>query len=145
MLLERQADLKEEGKALLAFEPGTDTLEKYKEQMEGFLAKFEDLDQTALAQHVIHRRIVLNLLDQALSRDDDTGRYQLEAVVHRLIHPMRKGSEEVEFEEQNLWVLDERLTYHDFLESDKELRASTRVETTSRTRPDLLAVFNRTL
>ena len=119
VLLERQADLKEEGKALLAFEPETDTLEKYKQQMEGVLAKFEDLDQTALAQHVIHRRIVLNLLDQALSRDDDTGRYQLEAVVHRLIHPMRKGSDEVEFEEQNLWVLDDRLTYHEFLELDK--------------------------
>jgi hypothetical protein len=36
VLLERQADLKEEGKALLAFEPETDTLEKYKQQMEGF-------------------------------------------------------------------------------------------------------------
>ena len=145
VLLERQADLKEEGKALLAFAPGSDTLEQYKVQMHGFLAKFEDLDQTALAQHVIHRRIVLNLLDQALRRNDDTGRYQLEAVVHRLIHPMRKSSDDVEFEEQNLWILDDRLTYHDFLESDNELRSSLRIQSVSQTRPDLLAVFNRTL
>jgi hypothetical protein len=75
----------------------------------------------------------------------DTGRYQLEAVVHRLIHPMRKGSDEIEFEEQNLWILDDRLTYHDFMESDKELRVSDHLENESQTRPDLLVVFNRTL
>jgi hypothetical protein len=143
--VERQADLKAEGKALLEFEPGSDALEQYKAQMEGFLAKFEELDQTALAQHIVHRRIVLNLLDQALSRDDSTGRYQLEAVIHRLIHPMRKSSDEIEFEEQNLWILDDRLTYHDFLESDKELRSSERIDSDSRTRPDLLAVFDRIL
>lgn len=145
VLLERQASLKKEGRELLAFAPGAETLERYKAQMDGFLSRFEDLDQTALAQHVIHRRTVLNLLDQALQRDDETGRYQLEAVVHRLIHPMRKSSEDVEFEEQNLWILDDRLTYHDFLESDQELRASDRIESDSRTRPDILAVFNRTL
>ena len=90
--VEQQADLKAEGRALLAFETGTETLEQYQTQMEGFLAKFEELNQTSLAQHVIHRRIVLNLLDKALQRDDDTGRYQLEAVVHRLVHPMRKAA-----------------------------------------------------
>jgi hypothetical protein len=126
--VERQADLEEEGRALLAFEPGSDTMEVYQTQMDGFFEKFEDLDQTALAQYVIHRRIVLNLLEQALRRDDGTGRYQLEAVVHRLIHPMRKGSDEIEFEEQNLWILDDRLTYHDFMESDKELRVSDRLK-----------------
>jgi hypothetical protein len=143
--VEQQADLKEEGKAILAFEAGSDTLEQYQRQMEGFLDKFEELNQTSLAQHVIHRRIVLNLLDKALQRDDDTGRYQLEAVVHRLVHPMRKSSDEIEFEEQNLWILDDRLTYHDFMDSDKELRASERIESMSATRPDILAVFNRTL
>jgi hypothetical protein len=143
--VEQKADLKEEGRALLAFEPGSDTLAQYQKQMEGFVEKFEELDQTSLAQHVIHRRIVLNLLDQALQRDDDTGRYQLEAVVHRLVHPMRKSSDEIEFEEQNLWILDDRLTYHEFMESDKELRASERMESESASRPDILAVFNRTL
>lgn len=143
--VERQTDLKEEGRALLAFDPGPGMMETYETQMNGFIEKFEELDQTALAQHVVHRRIVLNLLDQALSRDTETGTYQLEAVVHRLIHPMRKGSDEVEFEEQNLWILDDRLTYHDFMESDKELRSSDRLDNDSRTRPDLLAVFDRTL
>jgi hypothetical protein len=58
---------------------------------------------------------------------------------------MRKSSDEIEFEEQNLWILDDRLTYHDFMESDKELRSSERIQSDSRTRPDLLAVFDRTL
>lgn len=145
VLLERQAALKEEGRRLLAFEPGSDMLNDYQAQMEGFFERFEDLDQTALAQYVVHRRVVLNLLDRALQKDDATGRYQLEAVIHRLIHPMRKGSEEVEFEEQNLWVLDDRLTYHDFLESDRQLRSSKRLESGSQLRPDLLVVFDRTL
>jgi hypothetical protein len=143
--VEQQADLKEEGKAILAFDAGSDTFDQYQRQMEGFLDKFEELNQTSLAQHVIHRRIVLNLLDKALQRDDDTGRYQLEATVHRLVHPMRKSSDEIEFEEQNLWILDDRLTYHDFMDSDKEMRTSQRIDSTSATRPDILAVFNRTL
>ena len=143
--VERQAALKEEGRKLLAFEPESETLDAYQTQMEGFFERFENLDQTALAQYIIHRRVVLNLLERALARDDETGRYQLEAVVHRLIHPMRKGSDEVEFEEQNLWILDDRLTYHDFLELDKQLRSSKRLENDAQTRPDLLVVFDRTL
>ncbi|MEO1029397.1 MAG: hypothetical protein AAFX02_10110 [Pseudomonadota bacterium] len=113
--------------------------------MNGFLEQFEDLDQTALAQHVMHRRVVLNLLEQALRRTDETGKYQLEALIHRLVHPMRTTSDEIEFDEQNLWLLDDRLTYHSYLGSDKELKTANRLESTSPLRPDLLAVFDRVL
>jgi hypothetical protein len=145
ILIERQTQLKVEGEKLLMHPPDAQNDQAYLQQMEGFLDRFDELDHTALATHVIHRRVVLNLLDQALERNDETGRYQLEALVHRMVHPRFKTSDDVEFEEQNLWLLDDRLTYHDYLGSDKELRSVPQLGTDSASRPDLLAIFDRPL
>lgn len=143
--MERRAELKDQGIELLSHPPDADSMEAYQAQMNGFIDKFEELDQTALAQHVTHRRVIINLFDQALKRKDDTGKYQLEALIHRMIHPMRKTSDEIEFDEQNLWLIDDRLTYHDHLASDVELRGNPRIESDSQMRPDLLAIYDRTL
>jgi|CXWL01.1.fsa_nt_gi hypothetical protein len=143
--MERRAELKDQGIKLLNHPPDAESMEAYQVQMNWFIDKFEELDQTALAQHVTHRRVIINLLDQALKRRDDTGKYQLEALIHRMIHPMRKTSDEIEFDEQNLWLIDDRLTYHDHLASDVELRSNPRLESDSQMRPDLLAIYDRTL
>jgi hypothetical protein len=50
----------------------------------------------------------------------------------------------VPFEQQNLWIIDERLTFHSFLSSDKPLNTIAAIEDGSDSRPDIL-IFNRTL
>ena len=57
---------------------------------------------------------------------------------------MRTTSDDVPFEQQNLWVLDERLTFHSFLSSDIRLDQLPILENESDSRPDLL-IFNHPL
>jgi hypothetical protein len=93
---------------------------------------------------VAHRKIILELLEKALSRDASTGKYPLEEAVHSLVFPMRTTSDEVPFEQQNLWILDERLAYHSLLASDKELQSVEPLNSNSKIRPDIL-IFDRPL
>lgn len=109
-----------------------------------WLTRFNELGKSDLADYVVHRKIILELLEKALSQDSESGKYGLEKAVHSLVFPMRKTSEEVFIEQQNLWILDERLTYHSFLSSDKALNSLEAIESDSANRPDLL-VYNNTM
>jgi hypothetical protein len=58
---------------------------------------------------------------------------------------MRTTSEDVPYEQQNLWIIDERLSYHWYLSSDMPLREMPMLgEGHSLDRPDLL-IFDRAL
>lgn len=95
-------------------------------------------------KYVVHRRVILELLDKYLSQDQSTGDYGLEKTIHSLVFPMRSTSEDVPFEQQNLWIIDERLTFHTFLSSDVPLNKTPVLENGSASRPDLL-IFNQPL
>ncbi|KHG42868.1 hypothetical protein OA07_02535 [Aphanizomenon flos-aquae 2012/KM1/D3] len=73
---------------------------------------------------------------------DSDGRYSLEKDIHEIIFPMRTSSDEINvFEKQNLWIIDERLSYHEYLSSDQSLKRLENLDSESNDRPDLL-VFN---
>lgn len=55
---------------------------------------------------------------------------------------MRASSDETSvYEKQNLWIIDERLSYHEYLSSDKPLRTLENSDLESTDRPDIL-IFN---
>jgi hypothetical protein len=93
----------------------------------------------------MHRRIILEFLDKSLQVNQDTKKYPLESVVHSIIYPMRTTSDDVPYEQQNLWIIDERLSYHWYLASDLPLKkATTPIKSDSKERPDIL-IFERAL
>ena len=108
------------------------------------MERFNELGTSALAQHVLHRKIILDLFAKALQRDSETGKYSLEKTVHSIVFPMRATSDDVPFEQQDLWIIDERLTYHSFLSSDKPLKGLEGIDSQSESRPDIL-IFDRPL
>lgn len=57
---------------------------------------------------------------------------------------MRTTSDDVPYEQQNLWIIDERLSYHWFLASDMPLDAVRVLENSSESRPDIM-IFDRAL
>ena len=67
----------------------------------GIYDEENDLGKAALARYVVHRRTILEMLESALKLQE-SGTYAREDFVHQLIYPMRKTSEDVEFEKQNL-------------------------------------------
>lgn len=110
--------------------------EKYRE----VLHNLSELNKSKLAQYVIHRKYIIELLEKSLELNIK-GKYELEGTVHDIVFPTKKDSDEIDYNEQNLWLIDERLSFHTYLTSDKPLNSISGLETDSIDRPDL-AVFN---
>ncbi|GHU44268.1 hypothetical protein FACS1894190_15490 [Spirochaetia bacterium] len=77
----------------------------------------------------------------SLNKKDDK-KYSLESAIHSLIVPLGITSDDVEYSKQNLWLIDERLTYHYYLASDKHIKKGGKEEENKRAD---LAVFNKPL
>lgn len=105
-----------------------------------FLSEANAVGKANLAKYVLQRRMILTLLKSALAKTAD-GKYELEEAVHKIIFPLKATSDEVPYENLNLWIIDEQLAYHAYLASDKELRSMPVIATTERQRPDII-VFN---
>lgn len=120
-----------------------ETEDAYQGRVEDYLTKVSDLKQSDLANYVMHRRIILDLLAAAIYRGPD-GKFANEDRVHELIVPMQKTSTDYEFRRENLWLVDERLAFHDFLASDLPLSSIPITSDASGREPDIasLRVFD---
>lgn len=107
-----------------------------REEYNRFLEEWNELGKAELAQYIIHRKITLTVLENRLALQND-GRFALEDAIHGIIFPLRTTSDDVDYEQQNLWIIDERLAYHNYLASDIPLRHNTVVNTDSLKRPDI--------
>ena len=70
----------------------------------------------------------------------DNGKYAREDLIHQLIMPMQKDSTQTPLDACNLWLIDERLAFHDYLASDKPLASMPITGDTSGKEPDLCAL-----
>lgn len=114
-------------------------VEEYKERLSAYLRKAEDLKKSDLANYVSHRKVIIDLLQKSIERLED-GKYAREDMIHELIMPMRKDSNEVFLDSCNLWLIDERLAFHNYLASDKTLNAMPITGNKSTKEPDLLSL-----
>lgn len=144
-LYEKQRELTRESHTLF-YESEKAALkpEEYEAKLQDFLERENELGKSSLASYVAHRKVILEFLEKSLQANPDTGKYPLEEIVHRIIYPMRTTSDDVPYEQQNLWIIDERLSYHWFLASDMPLDASSVLVNESESRPDLM-IFDRAL
>ncbi|WP_441279843.1 ATP-binding protein [Bradyrhizobium sp. 63_E2_N1_3] len=137
-LYEREVEMKRQGSRIIKEAEKISDYEDYHKKLSAFMDKYNELGTAALAQYVAHRKILLEFLKDAISRSPETNKYPLEEVVHQLVFPMRFTDEDIPSHEQNLWMLDERLTFHSFVASDKRLDGiSHRLDSDSAMRPDL--------
>lgn len=111
----------------------------YRARLGHYLKTAEDIKKSDLANYVAHRKVVLDLLEAAIQRKSD-GRYVREEVIHSLIMPMQMDSTEVLLDNCNLWLVDERLAFHDYLASDKPLSATPVTGSNENKEPDIMAL-----
>ena len=101
----------------------------------------EDLEvraESALAEYVRWRHRVLSILSERIGQSDlTTGKYRNEEDIHELIAPLRIASNGLNVEDQNIWVIDDRMPLYNFVASDKQLR-SVFSHLKSKKRPDIL-------
>jgi hypothetical protein len=137
-LMEFESKLLSEGHDLL-IPNGIEDKDDYSKRIEDYLSKASELKQSDLANYVSHRRVILDLLSKAIQRNSD-GKYLKEEVLHKLIMPMQKTSDEIRFEDSNLWLVDERLAFHNYFASDKTINSLPVTYSISTKEPDLFAL-----
>lgn len=137
-LVEIESQLLAEGHDIMA--PSVTTnYEEYQKRLKDYLSKAEDLKMSDLANYVSHRKVIIDLLEMAIKRLPD-GKYAREDLIHGLIMPMQKSSSEVFFDSCNLWLVDERLAFHNYLASDKTLASMPITKSEDTKEPDICAL-----
>lgn len=82
-------------------------------------------EQRQLAEYVLRRKIVLDVLEVLIrrirDRADGSQDFQLESTLHQFICPMRVRGDDptrIEQSDHDLWIVDERLTFTKYFASD---------------------------
>lgn len=90
-----------------------------------------------LADLMVRRKSVIKLFRKYLEwRSKDN--YMLEEDLHNIIFTMGAESNVMPSDFHNLWLLDERLTFHGYTTSDKQLRTNKHLKSDSQKETDLL-------
>jgi hypothetical protein len=88
-------------------------------------AKVSEIQKDDLASYVIYRKLIIDLFIKKLSLTTN-GVYEKEEVIHDLILKRYKSSDDLLYEDHNLWLLDENLTFHSFAKSEYRLKSNDR-------------------
>lgn len=100
--------------------------------------KLSEMGKSNLAEYIVHRKTVLDLLENNLKyKDDDSNSYAYEESIHQLVFPMQKTSDDIDYTSHNLWLIDEKLSYHYYLASDKKIKSMTPIQSDSNYEPDI--------
>ncbi len=137
-LMHFEAELIKEGHDLM-IPCNMENEETYTKRIGEYLSKASDLRKSDLANYVTHRKVIIDLLSNAL-KVQSNGKYVKEDLIHNLIMPMGKTSNELFENDSNLWIIDERLAFHNFLASDKTIKSMPITDCMETKEPDLLAL-----
>lgn len=100
------------------------------------MAEVNETGQASLVRYVAKRRAVLKLIGRLMSVREGPA---LEADIHRIVFPLRKQGDDVKYDEHNLWLVDDTLSFYEHLSSDVSFTANDAAPVESRRRPDFLA------
>lgn len=89
-----------------------------------------------LADLMVKRKSIIKLFKKYLEWRNEEN-YMLEEDLHNIIFTMGSNTENQPYEYHNLWLLDERLTFHSFTASDKKLKSNEKLKSESLKEPDL--------
>lgn len=110
-----------------------------KEDKEKILKMVSDVEKTNLVEYVINRKLILDFLEKSLETDEE-GKYRTEDIIHDIFFPTKTSSDEIEYEEHNLWLIDDRLSFHNYAFSDETILK--KEEKAGYKRPDIL-IYNK--
>lgn len=118
-------------------------VESFKTRYAESIAKISGPSQASLAGYLVYRRSIIELLEQILLRTADS-EFQREAAIHTLLFPKKVAVDTSAARvPNNLWLVDERLTFADYIASDKPLDEHSQLfDVGSTDRPDIACYFN---
>jgi hypothetical protein len=99
-------------------------------------AQITEFQKDNLVNYLCDRKRMIALLEKKLELNAD-GKFSNEDIIHDLIFPRKTTTDQLSFENHNLWIIDECLTFHAFAASDKPLNQT--MHSSSDERPDIVA------
>lgn len=90
-----------------------------------------------LADLMIRRKAIIKLFGKYLEWRTDEN-YMLEEDLHNIIFTMGAETDKMPCDYHNLWLLDERLTYHSRTTSDRQIRSNKHIASDSQKETDLM-------
>jgi len=130
----QEVNIKKEVSKLLE-SSDVDTL---KANVPNIVSQISKTSKNDLIHYIALRKNVLDIFARSLQLDDN-GSYSSEGTVHDIIFPRKGDSETTLFEEHNLWIIDERLNFTNYVSSDNTLGKG------NSDRPDLVAYNKRVM
>jgi hypothetical protein len=112
---------------------------EYIEEISKNISRISDSNKSDLAEYVLHRKIIIELFERGIEiinknkNETEPDKYNKEEYIHNLIYPQRTSSEALPYENHNLWLIDERLSYCQYISSDIPINNGS-----DRKRPDIL-------
>ena len=100
----------------------------YQNLLKEYVALSTEYGRNELAKYVAHRKTIIDLLDKYLQWCDNENNYEQEQALHNIIYTMGGSSETIEYDKNNHWLLDDRLVFHRYIYSDKQIRLHAPVE-----------------
>jgi hypothetical protein len=98
--------------------------EEFQKALKDASASIATESRAILADYVTERKVVIDFLARLVARVRESAddNYEPEAKVHDLILPRKATSSNIKLETHNLWLIDERLPYYYYFNSDIPLR-----------------------
>ena len=102
--------------------------------------KIEPIASHDLVKFAASRHFYLKMYKKAMSLKEN-GKYQKEKVIHSLIYPMNTDDQsDLGMDKQNLWLIDDRLTFVNYLTSDQPFSSIPITDSVSKQRMDIAAL-----
>ena len=111
------------------------SFEKVKESAVEIVSRISGTSKNDLIHYIALRRTILDIFEKSL-QVDESGTYSSEGLIHDIVFPRKGDTEVTPFHNHNLWIVDERLNFTNYVSSDVPL------DQRNSARPDLL-VYNR--
>ncbi len=99
-------------------EENDNTESSFSEDVNNILSLVTENQRNDLAHYICHRKKIIELFDELRKRMEN-GKPHKECEMHNLFFPMILNDRETEYEDTNLWLLDERFNFTKYIASDK--------------------------
>jgi hypothetical protein len=130
-------DISREVKSIVNSKSDPKSQEDCEKIYDQLIARIGQQERSDLAQYIVRRKAIIDLLDTRLGfQDGETEKKYKEDAIHKIICPMQITSQQIEYGQHNLWLIDDRLAFYRFWASDKRILDFIQ-SSNSEERPDL--------
>lgn len=96
----------------------SDDADSLESEVNEIMKSVTETSKNDLTHYVCQRKRIIEMFDD-LRKRLETGKSHKESELHNLIFPMISNDRQTEYENHNLWILDERFNFTQYIASDK--------------------------